>query len=110
ALIDNGAGAGRTFLSLKPKSRLRDAFDGGVDIGIGVDDDGIFASHFKDGALDPDLAGGLRGGSFVDVESDFARAGEGDVARLRVRDDRIAEACAGAGAEVHYAFGHAGFF
>jgi hypothetical protein len=38
---------------------LRDAFDGCIDVGIGVDDDGVFAAHFEDGALDPELAGGL---------------------------------------------------
>jgi len=54
-------------LSLKPKSRLGDAFDGGIDIGIGVDDDGVLAAHFEDGALDPELAGGLLGGNLVDV-------------------------------------------
>ena len=54
--------------------------------------------------------GCLRRGDLVDVQADFARAGEGDVARLGMRDDRVAEARAGAGAEVDHALGHAGFF
>ena len=110
ALVDDGAGAGRALLALEAECGLRDAFDGGVDVGIGVDDDGVFAAHFEDGALDPDLAGSLRGGDFVDVQSDFAGAGEGDVASLGMRDDGVAEAGAGAGAEVDHAFGHADFF
>ena len=27
--------------------RLRDAFDRGIDIGIGIDDDGILTTHFE---------------------------------------------------------------
>ena len=48
--------------------------------------------------------------TLVDVQSDFARSGERDVAGLRMRDHGIAEARSCAGAEVHYAFGHADFF
>ena len=50
------------FWPWKPKAACGDAFDGGIDIGVGVDDDGVFAAHFEDGALDPDLARSLRGG------------------------------------------------
>ena len=64
ALVDDGARAGRALLALEAEGGLGDAFDGGVDVGIGVDDDRVFAAHLEDGALDPDLAGGLRcGGS-----------------------------------------------
>ena len=62
ALVDDGARAGGALLSLESECGLRHAFDGGVDVGIGVDDDGVFAAHLEDRALDPDLAGGLRGG------------------------------------------------
>ena len=65
ALVDDGARARGTFLSLEPECSLRYAFDRGVDVGIGVDDDGVFAAHFEDRALDPDLAGSLRGGDFL---------------------------------------------
>ena len=61
ALVHDGARTRRALLALETERRLRDAFDGGVEIGIGVDDDGILAAHFEDGALDPDLAGSLRG-------------------------------------------------
>ena len=57
------------FWPWKSEGRLGHAFDGGVDIGVGIDDDRVFAAHFKDGALDPDLAGGLGGGDLVDVQS-----------------------------------------
>ena len=53
---------------------------------------GVFAAHFENGALDPELAGSLRRRDFVDVQSDFARSSERDIARLRMRDYRIAEA------------------
>ena len=54
--------------------------------------------------------GSLRRGDLVDVQADFARAGEGDVARLGMRDDGVAETRSGAGTEVDYALGHARFF
>ena len=46
ALVDNGARAGRTFLALKTERGLRNAFYGRVDVGVGVDDDRVFAAHF----------------------------------------------------------------
>jgi hypothetical protein len=110
AFIDDDARAGGAFLALKPKSRLSYAFDGGSDVGVGIDDDGVFAAHLENRALNPDLAWALRGGDFVDVQADFARAGEGDVTRLGMCDDGVAETGSGAGTEVHHALGHAGFF
>ena len=62
ALVDDGARAGRALLSLKSECGLGYAFDGGIDVGVGVDDDGVFAAHLEDGALDPDLTGRLRRG------------------------------------------------
>ena len=46
----------------------------------------------------------------LNVEADGLRAGEGDEARLGMLDDGVAEGCAGAGAEVDHAVGHAGLF
>src|ERR1019366_7419435 len=43
ALVDDGARTGRAFLALEAESGLGYAFDGGVDIGVRVDDDGVFA-------------------------------------------------------------------
>ena len=48
-----------------------DALDGGIDVGVGIHDDGIFAAHFEHGALDPNLSRDDVGGAFVDVEPNF---------------------------------------
>ena len=72
-------------MALEAEGCLGDAFDSGINVGIGVDNNGVFAAHFEDSALDPDLAGSLRGGDMVDVQSNFARAGESDVAGFRMR-------------------------
>jgi len=44
------------------------------------------------------------------LQSDFARPGEGDVASFGMRDHGIAEAGTGAGTEIDDAFGNASFF
>ena len=89
---------------------MRHAFDGCINVSVRIYDDGVFAAHFKNCALDPQLAGGLVGGNFVDVKTDFARSRERDKTRLGMRDDSIAESGSGTGAEIHHAFGHAGLF
>src|SRR5271156_845338 len=110
ALVDYGARSSRALLSLEAESRSGYAFYGGVDIGVGVNDDGVLAPHFEHGALDPDLAGLLLRGGLVDVQSYFARSGESYVANFRMSDQRVAKIRATAGAEVHHAFRHAAFF
>ncbi len=97
-------------MTLEAERRDGYALDGCIEIGIRVDDDGIFAAHFENRALDPDLAGLRLGGSLVDVEADVAGAGEGDEAGLGMMHDAVAEGGAGAGAEVHYAGWESGFF
>ena len=92
ALVDDDARAGRALLSAETERRLRGAFDGSVEVGVGIDHHGVLAAHLENGALDPDLAGLLRGCGLVDVQADFLRSGEGDVARLGMRDDGVAEA------------------
>ena len=106
---DDGARAGRTLLSLIAKRGLRGAFHCGVDIGFVVDDDGVLAAHFQNGALNPNLAGCGFGGEFADAQADFLRAGEADVARLRMLHHHVANDAAGAGDEVHGFLGNAGF-
>src|SRR5580658_3172887 len=110
ALIDDGARAGRALLALEAESGRGHAFDGEVDVGVGIDDDGIFAAHFEHRALDPELAGLLLRGALVDVQSNLARAGERDVTDLGMRHQRVSERYPAAGTEVHHAFGHAAFF
>ena len=58
--IDNGAGAGRVFLSRNPNAAAAHAFDGGIDVGVTIDYDRVLPAHFKDGAFDPLLSGTLR--------------------------------------------------
>ena len=53
------------FCPWNPKAACATPSTAEVDVGIGVDDDGVFAAHFEDRALDPDLSGGLRGGDFL---------------------------------------------
>jgi len=110
ALVNNGARASRTLLALEAECGLGHAFDGGINVGVGVHDDGILASHFEDGALDPDLAGSVCGCALVDVESNFARPCESDVSGLGMRHHCVSEAGAGAGTEIHHAFRHAALF
>ncbi len=110
ALVDNRARAGGALLALETECGLGHAFHSGIDVGVGVDDDRVFAAHFENGALDPDLAGSLGRGDFVDVQADFAGAGESDVASFGMGDHGIAEAGSSAGAEIYHALGHAGFF
>src|SRR5208282_6236083 len=92
ALVDNGARASRTLLPLETESRTGYAFHGGVDIGIGIHHDRVFAAHFEHRALDPDLAWLLLRRGLVDMQSNFARAGEGDITNLRMCHQRIAKA------------------
>src|SRR5207247_10417016 len=86
------------------------ALERGIEISIGIDDNGIFAAHLQDRALDPDLSGSAVGGNLVDAQSYFTRSGEGDETRFRMGHNQITKASSGAGAEVHDAFGHPGFF
>src|SRR5258706_9570784 len=46
AFVDDGARTGRTLLALEAESGRGHAFDGGVNIGVGIDDHGVFAAHF----------------------------------------------------------------
>ena len=49
-----------------------DTLNGGMEIGVGVNDDGILSTHLKDRALNPYLAGSAISSDFVDVQTDFA--------------------------------------
>ena len=109
AFIDDGARTSRTFLSRKAEGRQSDTFDGGIEVSIGINDDGIFAAHFQNGTFDPDLAGRHFGGTAIDVQPDLARAGECNVAGLGMRDHGISEARPRTGTEIYDAFRHAGF-
>ncbi len=79
-LLDDGAGAGRAFLPAESEGRGDDCIDCGVDIGVCANDDGIFTTHFEDGALDPDLAGLCLRGAGVNFKAYALRSSERDEA------------------------------
>ena len=108
-LGDDDAGAGGALLAVEAEGGGGDAVDGGVEVGIGVDDDGVLATELEDGALDEVLAGLGFGCALVDLEADFLGAGEGDETNLRVLDDGAADLRAALD-EVDDAVGEAGFF
>src|SRR3984957_10303097 len=110
ALVHDGARAGRALLTLEAKCGLRHAFARRVNVRVGIDNDRVFAAHLENRALDPDLSRSLRRCDFVDVQADFARASEGDEARLGMRHDGVSKAGSGARTEIHHALGHARFF
>ena len=110
ALIDDGAGTSRAFLTLKAKSGSCNTFYGRIEIGVCVHHNRVLAAHLEDRALDPDLAGSLIGSNLVDAQTHFARTSKCYVARLGMRHDGIAKTRARARAEVHDAPRHARFF
>ena len=97
------------FWPLKPKAEAATPSTAASRSAVGVDDDGVLAAEFEDGALDEVLAGLGFGGALVDFEADLLGAGEGDEADLRVLDDGAAELRAALD-EVDDAGGQAGFF
>lgn len=86
---DDAAGAGGAFLALEAEGGVADAEDGFVEIGAGVDDDGVFAAHLADDFLDVALAVGDIGHArgLEDVEADFERAGEGNERGARITNE-----------------------
>ena len=50
------ARAGGALLAAEAEGGSDRALDRGVEIGVGADEDGVFAAHFENGPLDPDLA------------------------------------------------------
>jgi hypothetical protein len=106
AFVDDGARAGRTFLSLKSERRLRDAFDGGIDVGVGIDDDGVFAAHFRMARL-IQIWPFLRGGSLLMCSPTSREPVKAMKRVLGCATIGVAETGSGAGAEVHHALGHA---
>ena len=75
---------GRSAIILRAEGRH-------VEVGIGIDQDGILTAHFEHGTLDPDLPGLHVRCANIDVEANFFRASECDVARLGMLDQGIAE-------------------
>src|SRR6185295_6320153 len=99
-LIDDGTRACRTLLTLVAISGLHYARDSAVDVGFAVDNDGVLAAHFCHHPLDPDLPLAGFCGELVDAQTDVARSGERDEARLGMLDQKIAHDGSAARAQV----------
>ena len=67
-----------TFLSLITERGINRIDDRFVEIGIGIDDDGVLAAHFADDALELALTFSRFAGAFPNAQPDFARTGERD--------------------------------
>lgn len=103
--VNNQARAHRTFLTLEAKGGGDDALSGFVEIvDVLVDDNGVFAAHLGDDALDPLLAGVGFGCQLDNAEADFFGAREGNETRFGMGNDEVSNLCAGAGKELK-AFG-----
>ena len=93
-LVNHGSRTGRALLATEAESRAGHALHRRVKIGVSIDDDRVLAADLQDGALDPDIAGLLRGCALIDVQSNFLRTGKGNVAGLGMLNDRVAKAVA----------------
>ena len=86
--------------------RVDDRF---VEIGVGIDDDGILAAHLANDALQFALAGTRFARAFPNAQADFARTGEGDHVDIFVIDEMRADDRALAGEQIHNARRNSGF-
>src|SRR5262249_21272005 len=84
--------------------------DGFIEVGVVIDDDGVFATHFGDDALDVCLTGCDQSGFALKEQADGARAGECDDCDIGVIDEGGADLFADAVDEVDDASGEACFF
>ena len=75
-----------TFLALITERGINRIDDRFVEVGIGIDDDGVLAAHLADDAFEFALPGPGFAGALPDSQSNFARAGEGDHVDILVID------------------------
>lgn len=99
--VGDGPGAGRAGLAGAAEGAVRDGLDGGVEIGAGRHDGGVFPAHLT---LDALL---VFGGVVVDGVADRGAPGKGDRIDAVTRDDLVADLAAGAGNEVEGVVGKA---
>src|SRR5579871_4367970 len=107
--VHDGARAGRTLLALVAERGDEHTIYGFLEVGIGIDDDGVFAAHLGDHAFNPDLAFLRLGGEFVDAQADIATAGEADEAGFGMLHEHVAYRGTAAGEERETVFGETGF-
>src|SRR6185312_1512877 len=108
--LHDGTRTGGALLAAVAEGRRNNAFDRGVEIGIGANDDCVFTAHFQNGSLDPDLVGLHTRRSLVDLQSHRLGTGEGDKARLWMRDNGIAKRASRARTKIDHTVWQAGFF
>jgi hypothetical protein len=80
-----------------------------VEIRFAIDDDGVFASHFRDDALNPELTLLRLRCQLVDTQTDIARSSKRNETGFRMRDQSIADGAARAGKLVNALGGESGF-
>ena len=110
SLVDDDAGAGGALLAVEAEGAGDDPGDGGVEVAVGSTMMESLPPISRIVRLMKCWPGWVLAARLVDFQADGFGSGEGDEARLRVRDDGRAEGGAGAGAEVDDAGGQAGFF
>ena len=76
----------RTFLALITERGINRIDDRFVEIGVGIDDDGVLAAHFANHAFELALAVARFAGALPNSQPDFARAGERDQIDILVID------------------------
>ena len=92
-------GGGRALLAGVAEGAGHDGRDGLVEVGVGVDDDGVLAAHLGHHPLDVALAGLVDGGVLDDRQADRRRAGEGHERHLGPGHQLGADLLAHAGQE-----------
>ena len=106
---NNEPRTGGTFLALITEGGVNRVDDRFVEIGVGIDDDGVLAAHLAHDALQFFLAGTRFAGAFPNAQPDFARTGERDHVDIFVIDKMRADDRALAGEEIDNARRNSGF-
>src|ERR1019366_6446089 len=106
--IHDRARTSRALLALIAERRSDYSVGRLIEITLAIDDDRVLAAHFGDDTLDPELAGLMPGGQFVDAQTHVARSGERDETGLGMLDQDVADRRAASGDERKAARGEAG--
>ena len=90
-LVAEHARGGRALLAREVEGGGDERGHDLVEVGVGVDEDGVLAAHLGHHALEVALAVGHLGGGADDLEPDLVGAGERDRVDARVLDERGAD-------------------
>jgi hypothetical protein len=80
-----------------------------IEIGVGIDNHGVFATHLANHVLELALALARLAGAFINSQAHFARAGERDQIDILVIDHVRADDRSYAIEKIQHAGRHAGF-